>query len=95
VSSFFKCYGKFAGLTSSRYTPAGIELKEFIVATYTKLAWKEPFYSNILIKAYEKTANDLDNLKTGDLITVEGIIESVGKKGNTKINLIAKLIKKE
>jgi len=93
VSSFFKCSGKFAGVSSSRFTPGGIKITEFMLSCFVKIYWKPAYYSNLLIKAYDKTTEQLEFLKTGSEIYVEGLIEGVGK--DNKINLIANLIKEE
>lgn len=95
MTNFFKCSGKFAGIINSRHTPGGLKVAEFMLATHIKLSWKTPYYSKLLIKAYDKLADSLDLIKTGDQIYVEGLIEGTGKDKNAKINLIANLIKEE
>jgi len=95
VTNFFKCSGKFAGIISSRHTPGGLKVSEFMLASYVKLSWKPAYYSNLLIKAYNELADSLDVLKTGEQIYVEGVLEGTGKHKNAKTNLVANLIKEE
>ncbi len=94
-TNYFKCVGKFAGIEENRSTPGGINISEFTLAVKTLVPWKQAYYSNLTIKTSSELAYYLETLNTGEIITVEGIIEAVGKKANKVINLLATKIIKE
>lgn len=93
--NFFCCIGKFAGITNSRFTPGGIKINEFNLAVKTKVPWKEPYYSNLLIKSCSELADKIELVKTGEIISVEGIIEAVGSNASKVTCLLATKIIKE
>ena len=77
MSSIFKVEGKFAGLKNGRTTPGGIILEDlFLSVSSDKLSWKQERSYNIPILVWGDLALSARKLKSGDIIKMEGVIES-------------------
>ncbi len=91
-SNRFFCKGKFVGAGNRRATPKGMVLEDFVISVSSELEWKQKRMLNITSTCYGDAVNKLKELRTGDLIFIEGVIDQSGKEGPI---LMTKKIEKE
>lgn len=91
-SNRFFCRGKFAGASNRRATPGGVLLSDFVLAVPSELPWKQKRMVSLTMTCFGDEVNVLKKLKTGDMVSVEGLIEDSGKDG---LILVTTKIEKE
>lgn len=80
-SNRFFCRGKFAGTLNRRATPGGVLLQDFVLSVPSELPWKQKRMVNLTMTCFGEEVVVLKKFKTGDKMSVEGLIEDSGKDG--------------
>jgi primosomal replication protein N len=80
-SNRFFCRGKFAGTLNRRATPGGVLLEDFVLSVPSELPWKQKRMVNLTMTCFGDEVGVLKKFKTGDKMSVEGLIEDSGKDG--------------
>lgn len=77
MSSIFKIKGKFAGLKNRRTSPSGMNLGDLLLSVKSDaVSWKQEKSYNIPVLVWGDLALNAQTIKSGDIINIEGVIES-------------------